>query len=200
MGRGRTNEERSAATVRHVLEVAEKHFAEAGYEAVSTEALVREAELTRGALYHHFGSKQGLFEAVVKAVQGRLALAVGATNADNKDAWTAFVRGCHAWLETATHPTVRRILLLDAPAVLGWERWLTLDAEGGGRLLREGILELAAQGDFGDVHPEALTQLLNGAMNQAALWVAHTSDQDAALETAKYTLEQLLEGLRQRSR
>ena len=194
--RGKVREERSAATVKRVLEIAEQHFAELGYKAVSTEALVREAGLTRGALYHHFGSKQGLFEAVVRDVQNRLAQAVTLAGAAERDPWAAFVGGCHAWLETATEPAVRQILLLDAPAVLGWERWLALDAEGGSRLLREGVAELVADGDIGDVHPEALTQLLNGAMNQAALWVAHAEPRDVTLKAAKLTLERLLEGLK----
>lgn len=182
--------------MQRVLGVAESHFAGVGYEAVSTEVIVREAGLTRGALYHHFGSKQGLFEAVVKTVQNRLAQAVREASRGEHDLWAAFMNGCHAWLGAATHPAARRILLLDAPAVLGWERWLALDAEGGGRLLREGVAKLVAKGELGDVQPEALTQLLNGAMNQAALWVAHTSDRDAALVDAKRTLERLLEGLR----
>lgn len=195
--KARTQEERSAATMQRVLEIAEKHFAEVGYEAVSTEALVREAGLTRGALYHHFGSKQGLFEAVVKNVQNRLSQAVEAASSDEQGLWAAFVSGCHAWLGAATHPAVRQILLLDAPAVLGWERWLALDAEGGGRPLREGVAELVAGGELGSVQPEVLTQLLNGAMNQAALWVAHAGNRDAALADAKRTLERLLEGLRE---
>lgn len=194
--RSKTQGERSAATVGRVLEVAERHFVANGYENTSTEALVQEAGLTRGALYHHFGSKQGLFEAVVKNVQHRLAHAVVAASTADQDLWAAFVAGCHAWLEAATHPAVRRILLLDAPAVLGWERWLALDAEGGGRLLREGVAELVAEGTLEGVQPEALTQLLNGAMNQAALWVAHAPDREAALGDAKLTLERLLEGLK----
>lgn len=195
--RGKVQEERSAATTKRVLKVAEQHFAELGYEAVSTEALVREAGLTRGALYHHFGSKQGLFEAVVRDVQRRLAQAVATASTAEQGAWTAFVKGCHAWLETATEPAVRQILLLDAPAVLGWECWLALDAEGGGHLLHEGVAELIREGEIGDVHPEVLIQLLNGAMNQAALWIAHAEHQGAALATAKLTLERLLDGLRQ---
>ena len=192
----RTQDERSATTISHVLQVAEKHFAAFGYEATSTEALVEEAGLTRGALYHHFGSKQGLFEAVIKVVQGRLTQAVVEASADGQDPWASFISGCHAWLDVATEPTVRRILLLDAPAVLGWERWLSLDEEGGGRLLRGGVTGLVTSGAIDVPSHEALTQLFNGAMNQVALWVAYAVDRDAALAAAKATLEQLLAGLR----
>jgi len=182
--------------VSHVLEVAERHFAASGYEAASTEALVREAGLTRGALYHHFGSKRELFRAVARVVQSRLAGAVEAASAEEGEPWTSFVSGCRAWLEASTEPTARRILLLDAPAVLGWEEWLSLDAEGGGRLLRQGVADLVKRGAVEVPDPEALTQLLNGAMNQAALWVAHAPNRDAALVAATRTLERLLAGLK----
>lgn len=193
---GKAQDQRSAATISHVLGVAEKHFAKFGYEATSTEALVQEAGLTRGALYHHFGSKKGLFEAVVRVVQGRLAHAVATASTEAQEPWAAFVGGCRAWLKASTEPTTRQILLLDAPAVLGWERWLALDTEGAAQLLREGITDLA-DGDLIDAtDQEALVQLLNGAMNQAALWVAYAPERDTALVVATITLERLLAGLR----
>ena len=117
----KTKKERSEQTINAVLEVAEKHFAEYGYAQVSTDALVQEIGLTRGALYHHFGSKQGLFEAVVERIHQKAASAISQTATDD---WEGFVNGCLAWLEVATDPTTQRILLLDAPAVIGWERWL----------------------------------------------------------------------------
>lgn len=191
----RTQDQRSAETTARVLEVAERHFAAYGFDGTATEALVAEAGLTRGALYHHFGSKQGLFEAVVAAVQGRLAQAVAAAAAD-REPWDALVAGCRAWLRAATDPAIRRILLLDAPAVLGWERWLVLDEAGGGRLLRSGVTALT-EGDLLETpNPEALVQLLSGAMNGAALWIAASAESGAALSEATATLEGLLEGLR----
>ena len=186
---------RSAATISHVLGVAERHFARFGYEATSTESLVKDAGLTRGALYHHFGSKKGLFEAVVRVIQARLAHAVVTASTEEEEPWASFVSGCRAWLEAATEPITRQILLLDAPAVLGWERWLALDTEGAARELREGLKGLAEGGLIdATTDQEALMQLLNGAMNQAALWVAYAPEHDAALVAATATLERLLGG------
>ncbi len=193
---GNAHDRRAAATINHVLAVAEQHFAEFGYGATSTEALVQEAGLTRGALYHHFGSKKGLFEAVVRIVQGRLVHAVATASAEAQEPWAAFMSGCRAWLDAATEPTTRQILLLDAPAVLGWERWLALDTEGAAQELREGLKGLAEGGLIDATDQEALLQLLNGAMNQAALWVAHAPEREAALVAATATLERLLVGLR----
>ena len=189
--RRKTQDERSAETTTRVLEVAERHFATHGYEGTSTEALVAEAGLTRGALYHHFGSKQGLFEAVVRSLQERLARAV-VDKADVRDPWEALVAGSRAWLETATAPEVRRILLLDAPSVVGWERWLALDEGGGGRLLREGVATLVAEGRLEIADPEALVHLLNGALNQLALWVSAAEDRKAALKAADEALMRVL--------
>lgn len=194
----KTQDQRSAETMARVLEVAERHFATHGYDATSTESLVADAGLTRGALYHHFGSKRGLFEAVVGAVQERLAQVV-ADQTRMDDPWEALRVGSRAWLGAATDSAVQRILLLDAPSVLGWERWLALDEGGGGRLLQEGV---AAEMGEGSLEPPlsldsaALAQLLNGALNGLALWVAAAEDREAALVAANKALERVLQGLR----
>ena len=189
----KSQEERSQETIAAVLDVAEKHFAELGYGGVSTETMVEEAGLTRGALYHHFGNKQGLFEAVVRRIQMGLAEAITASQ-NQVDPWQAFLEGCFVWLELATQPQTQRILLIDAPAVLGWERWQELDGDYGSRLLREGIHDLIASGIVKVKSEDALFHLMNGAMNQAALWIAQSPKPERALQEAKATLKALLEG------
>ena len=193
----KTHKERSEQTIQSVLEIAEAQFASLGYNGVATESVVEAAGLTRGALYHHFGSKQGLFEAVVERVQTRLAGAVARESGQQEDPWQAFVAGCFTWLEHVTKPEVQTILLIDAPAVLGWERWQAIDSEHGSRLLKEAISELVGTGEIAPPAEEALFHLLNGAMNQAALWVAQSPQPEEALEEAKQTLRVLLGGLRQ---
>ena len=194
--KGRTQQERSGKTTKKVLEVAEKHFAELGYAAVSTDALVYEVGLTRGALYHHFGNKQGLFEAVVERLQKRVGEAVEHETAAVDDAWQRFLAGCFAWLDAVTDRAALQILLIDAPAVLGWERWLEFDARHGSRLLREGIEELMTEGVLEISFEDALLHLLNGAMNQGALWVAQSPRPEQTLGEVKEVLRSVLEGLR----
>ena len=191
----RTQQERSEKTIETVLGVAEKHFA-LGYAAVSTDALVQEVGLTRGALYHHFGDKQGLFEAVVERLQKRVAATVEKETAAISDPWQSFLKGCFTWLNTVTDRAAQQILLVDAPAVLGWERWSGLDAEYGSRLLQKGIEELVAAKLMNVESEKALHHLLNGAMNQAALWVAQSPQPEQKLKEVKGVLEQVLEGLR----
>lgn len=186
-------------TIDSITAVAFKHFGEYGYADTSLEAVVQEAGVTRGALYHHFAGKQGLFEAVVAQVQRAIAAQTADAAQQSATPWEGFVVGCHAWLEAASDPVRQKILVIEAPAVLGWERWLQLDAEGGASLLRAGLEELSAAGMIQDVSPEALFHLLNGAMNQAVVWIAQADDPALALRQAQATLEQLLNGIVQRS-
>ncbi|MBV7329022.1 hypothetical protein KFU94_12335 [Chloroflexi bacterium TSY] len=109
--------------------------------------------------------------------------------------WDGLVAGCHTWLEAASDPMIQKILILDAPAVLGWERWREMDAESSASLLRASLKELEAAEIIVGASTEALFHLLNGAMNHAALWIVQEDDSAQALQHAKNTLEQLLNGL-----
>lgn len=184
------------ATMQRLLLIARDHFTRLGYANTATEDIVREAGVTRGALYHHFGSKQGLFEAVVEAVQAEVAVRIEAAAAAESTLWGEFVAGCRAFLGVALDPAIQRILLIDAPAVLGWERWREIDAEHGTRSLHEILTALQAEGAIQTESVEALTHLLTGAMNEAALWIARSEQPERALAQASRTLEALLNALR----
>jgi AcrR family transcriptional regulator len=191
-----SKKERSEQTMAAVLAVAERHFADLGYALVSTDALVQEIGFTRGALYHHFGNKQGLFEAVVERIHQKAARAIQEKSAHTSDVWQGFVKGCLAWLDVATDPATQRILLIDAPAVMGWKRWLELDAQYGSQLLTEGIEHLINTKVIVFPSKIALLHLLNGAMNQAALWVAQSPNPKQTRQEARKALVHLLNKLR----
>ncbi len=160
------------------------------------EAIVQEAGVTRGALYHHFDGKQGLFEAVVARKQAEAGAYIREQAGTAATPWDGFIAGCYAWLAASADPEFQRIVIMDAPAVLGWKRWLQIDAEYGAVSLREGLDELADGGIIAPPSIEALANLLNGALNQAALWIAQSSNPQSALREAESTLLVLLEGVR----
>jgi AcrR family transcriptional regulator len=176
--------------------VAREQFAREGYAESATEEIVRRAGVTRGALYHHFGSKQGLFVAVLEDVLRELAARVEAAAAAEGDLWVQLRVGCHAFLRAAIDPRVQRIALIDAPAVLGWETWRELDGAHSQRLLQSAMEALKASGQLSVASPAAATAVLSGAMNEAALWIARSDSPEAALAEAIDTLDRLLEGLR----
>ncbi len=182
-------------TLETILTVALRHFGEYGFAATSLEEVVREAGVTRGALYHHFKGKQALFEAVIKRIQQSIATRTALANQNPSDLWQGFIAACHAWLNAASDPQTQKILLIDAPAVLGWEKWLQIDAESGASLLREGLLELQSADLIQTPSIDALFHLLNGAMNQAALWIAQNEQPELALQQAQQSLEALLAGI-----
>jgi AcrR family transcriptional regulator len=192
-----TKAQQREATTARLIEIAREVFTEQGYASAPTEEIVRLAGVTRGALYHHFGSKEGLFAAVLDAVQQDVGRRVGAAADAHDDLWEQLVAGCAAFLETSRDPQVQRIMLVDAPAVLGWAAWRELDAQYSMKSLRELLEALMARGDLAPLPLDALTHLLSGAMNEAALWIAQ-SDNPAALDEATTALRHLLESLRRK--
>jgi AcrR family transcriptional regulator len=189
-----TQQERTEATTTSLVSAARELFAEDGYAATSLDAVVAKAGVTKGALYHHFGGKRELFEAVFVAEQGRLSDTVMAAVNGKEDPWEAFEAGCGAFIEACQEPGAQRIFLLDAPVALGWE---TI------RRLESGSLELMKQGiqmsiDAGSIEARPvvpLAHLLFGAVCESAMVVARAPDQDAALRDALAELHRLLSSL-----
>lgn len=189
----RTQAERLAATRAALLKEARAIFASAGYEAASTEEIVKRAKVTRGALYHHFKDKRALFEAVVEEVARGIATTIDDTAVPVSDPLEALIEGTSAFLDACLDPAVRHIYLIDAPAVLGWHRWREIDAPHGVRSLREGIAAVLAARPDPALAVEPLTFLLSGAFNEAALWVAEAKDEKTARRAMDRALGELIE-------
>lgn len=166
----RATREQSAATERRIREAARVLFAEHGYARVGLERVALAAGVTRGAIYHHFADKRALFEAVFGDAQATIADAV--SDAARGDGWQAIIDGSIAFVHAAVDPRVGRIVLIDGPAVLGWNQWRRTDAENSARLLAEGLSAL----DDLAVDAPAATALLSGAMNEGALWILDGGD------------------------
>ncbi|MDX1995923.1 MAG: TetR/AcrR family transcriptional regulator [bacterium] len=192
-----TKAEQREATTQLLIQVAREMFAKAGYGGTATEDIVQQAGVTRGALYHHFGSKEGLFAAVLEATQQDVARRIDEASAQTDDLWEQLLAGCRAFLAASLDPHVQRIMLIDAPAVLGWEAWRKLDEAHSMRMLRDLLGELRLQGVIRAVPLDALAHLLSGAMNEAALWIARADQPEKALHEATTTLETLLLALKQ---
>ncbi|TAJ91297.1 MAG: TetR family transcriptional regulator [Reyranella sp.] len=195
MSRPRTQAERLAVTRATLLREARLIFAASGYDAAATEEIVQRAKVTRGALYYHFKDKRAVFEAIVEEVASEIAAAVDERAAPAVDPLQALIEGTRAFLDACLDPAVRRIYLIDAPAVLGWHRWRDIDAPHGVRTLREGVAAVLAARPDPALGVEPITFLLSGAFNEAALWVAEAKDEKAARREMDRTLVQLLERL-----
>ena len=195
MDRPNKNVTRGAATRAQLIDIATRLFASRGYEDTSIEAVLQEAGVSRGSLYHHFAGKEALFEAVLDDVETRvgrqtIAAAVGADGpADALRA--AFL----AWIKLAGDPVVQRILLIDAPAVLGWERWRAMEERHALGAIRATLQAIADQGNLRPELVGTLAHVLLAAVNEIALVVARSDDPAAAMSEGADAIDELLRRL-----
>jgi AcrR family transcriptional regulator len=178
-----------------LLHAARTLFTERGYFSTGTEEIVAVAEVgTRGALYHHFADKQGLFEAVFEQVE--LDLAARAAVVITGDTGLArLTQGLDAFLDASLEPDVSRIILIDGPAVLGWARWREIEAQHGLGAIRHMLDEGVADGSIDVSDSQALAHLLLSAVDEAALFIAHAKQPRKARTQAGNALRSLLAGL-----
>ncbi len=195
MDRPNKNVSRGEATRGQLIAIARRMFADRGYEDTSIEAVLREAGVSRGSLYHHFASKEALFEAVAEDVETSVGEQTLAAAGGSDGPVAALRAGFLAWIRLAGDPVVRRILLIDAPSVLGWERWRSMEEDHALGLIRA-VLEVIAE--EGKLRPElvgTLAHMLLASVNEVALLVARSQDQEAAMQEGTDAIDELLQRL-----
>jgi AcrR family transcriptional regulator len=193
----RSQSERSESTRSALIEAARRLFAERGYAEVGTEEIVRAAGVTRGALYHHFSGKRDLFEAVYERIEIELAerIAAGALNANAESPLEAMRAGAEMFLQACTEPEAQRIVLLDGPAVLGWDRWREIAAEHGLGLIEATLQAAIEAGAMAPQPVRPLAHVLMGALDEAAMLVARAEDPVRMRAEVGRTLDFLLNAL-----
>jgi AcrR family transcriptional regulator len=165
----RTQRERSEATRAALTAAATALFAERGFHGTPAELVVRQAGVTSGALYHHFGDKRGLFRAALEAIERELARRVAAAARAGRDPWERLELGVAEYLRACGEPEVRRIVLLDGPSVIGWEEWHAVDAAHHLRPLAAALAASMRAGLLERRRPEPLARVLLGALTEAGL-------------------------------
>ena len=199
-GKGRTQEQRSRASRTALLTAARALFAERGFAGVGTAELVAAAGLTRGALYHQFGDKTALFLAVLEQIEQEITERIARVLIDTQDAsptdpLDVLAAGAEAWLDACAAPDVQRIVLLDGPAVLGWEQWRQVGQRYGLGLTMTAVQQAIAA-DALPAQPVApLAHILVGALDEAALYLARAADPDAARTQINHLLRRFVHSL-----
>ena len=191
----RTQAERSESTRAALIAAGRRLFAQRGYAAVGTEEVVREAGVTRGALYHHFNGKRELLEAVYEEMEREIAEELAQSLVPGASVRETLRAGADAFLDHCLEPEVQQIVLLDAPAVLGWERWREIGAKYGLGLISALVTAGIESGEIEPQPVEPLAHALLGALDEVAMFVARSDDQQAAREAAGQTLGGLVEAL-----
>jgi AcrR family transcriptional regulator len=188
-------EAKGQATRGRIVKAASRLFARSGYDSVSIEAVLTRSGISRGALYHHFDGKASLFEAVLEAMEGEIAQDIRAASRGMADPVEALRVGCAAWVDLSRSPVIRQIVLIDAPAVLGWAKWREIDARFGFGLLKASLNNAASSGRIAREKVEVLSHILLAALMEVVLVIARAADPDAEADLAKRVIGELIDRL-----
>jgi AcrR family transcriptional regulator len=174
----RTQSQRAETTRTALMDAARRLFTERGYDAVATEEIVRAAGVTRGALYHHFGGKADLLEAVYERLEAESTERVAriVLGSELESPLEAMKAGIEAFLDECAEPELQRIALHDAPAVLGWDRWREIAAANGLGLIEASLSAAIEAGEIRRLPVKPTAHLLLGALDEAAMLVARSEN------------------------
>ena len=189
----RTQAQRREATRTALLEAGRRLFAERGFESVGSEEICSAAGVTRGALYHHFDGKRGLFAAIFESIEAEL---VASFDLEGSDPLGILLEAVDQFLDLSLRSEVQRIALLDGPAVLGWDDWYEVEKRHGLGLIEASLTAASEAGQLRPLPVPELALMLLGALIEAALQLARAEDQEEARTRTGEALRALLEGLR----
>jgi AcrR family transcriptional regulator len=184
------------ATRAGILRAARKLFAKHGYAKTSLEAVVRSARVTTGAVYDHFGDKRSLFCAVAEAAEMEILQRLAKTTAGIADPWSKLVTATMSMLEICSEPSIRQIVFVDAPNVIGASEWHAIELRYSYGAMREVLAQLLAAGEIRALPVDLLAPMLLGALIAAANNVALAGDGKAALRNAREAASIFLQALR----
>ncbi|WOE75776.1 TetR/AcrR family transcriptional regulator [Alterisphingorhabdus coralli] len=190
---GRAN--RSAETQARIIAVARDEFAEHGFGGASLAAIVRKADVTTGAIYHHFADKKGLFQAVAEHLEQEILDHVAALPPLD-DPWEAFAQRIGGALEICARPDIARIVFKEAPSVIDPVTWREIEMQYAfGKVCME-IGALAQAGVIDAPNAELTSKILLGAIIEAAHMVASSEDKESALVEAQSAILKMVTALR----
>jgi AcrR family transcriptional regulator len=193
----RTQADRSASTRAALIKAGRALFAERGFAGVGTETIVRDAAVSRGALYHQFGDKTELFAAVLAEVEGEVTeqlAAVVLAEADG-DFVKLMTRSMELWLDACERPEVQRIVLVDGPSVLGWRRWRDICQHHILGLIESVLAQGMGEGTLTQLPAKPLAHLLLAMADEAAMYVSTAADVPGARQEIVTVLRPMLESL-----
>ena len=186
--------ERRAGTVAAILAAAQQLFAKRGFAATTIDDIAGRAGVAKGAVYHHFGSKEEILERVLDGIFVEIAARLRMAAGPSRDLFETMVKGTEIYLERVTAPEVKRISLVDGPAVLGWHKWREIDQRHFGRLAQAPLTKMLSE-RMNAAEVEAVFHLLTGAITEAALICATARNPKKKVQEMSSGLKLLLAGL-----
>jgi AcrR family transcriptional regulator len=190
-----TKAEQTASTKATIIAVARRLFATRGYDGTSTEAVLEESKVSRGALYHHFETKEALFAEVLEAVEVDITAATGRVRANSTDPVEALAAAFNCFLDMASESEVRQIVLTDAHSVVGWQKWREIEGRHGLGRLKQALTFIAATGRIREEMVDVFAHILLASLLEVAFMVARSPDRRSATKMGRKAMKELLERL-----
>ncbi|MEU6268255.1 TetR/AcrR family transcriptional regulator [Saccharopolyspora shandongensis] len=187
--------EYSESTRQALVDSAVELFTEHGYAGTSLDEIAKRARVTKGALYHHFGGKQALFEAAFDAVETSMVARLAEVISTGSP-WEATRSGLRAFLEVCLEPSYQRIVVQDGPAVMGWERWRAAEEAYTFGVVRGVVGTLVESGEIAPLPVEALARVVFGSLSAGATAIAGSKSPQQARADIGECIERVLDGLR----
>jgi AcrR family transcriptional regulator len=194
-----TKLEKAASTKAKIISVARRLFATRGYDGTSTEAVLEESQVSRGALYHHFENKEALFAEVMEAVEADITAATAHARKNVTDPVEALRQAFNTFLDLACETEVRQIVLIDAHSVLGWQKWREIEERYGLGRLKQALKLIASTGRIHEDMVDVFAHILLASLIEVAFIVSRSPDPRAASKTGQKAIKELLERLLTRS-
>ncbi|KUI27776.1 TetR family transcriptional regulator [Mycobacterium sp. IS-1496] len=193
----RTQAQRTAETRSRLIAAGRRLFAQQAFADVSTQAIVEAAGVTRGALYHQFTDKSALFEAVYEEVEQELMAEIAGhiTAHEPSDQLAAMRAGARLFLERCAAPDIHQIALVNAPAVLGWQRWREIGARYGLGVIEALLTQAVADGAIPAQPVRPTAHMVLGALDEAALYISRAEDAERAREEMYAVCDRLIDGI-----
>lgn len=188
--------EYSESTRRALVDSAVHLFTRRGYAATSLDEVAKRARVTKGALYHHFSGKQALFEAAFDAVESAVMTELAEIMAGPGDAWDRAMTGIRHYIQVCLDPSYQRIVVHEAPVVMGWERWREAEDHFSFGLVRAGIQALIDADEIDELPVEVTARLLFGALTAGATMIARSDDPKQTGAEVSTSIIGMLERLR----
>lgn len=190
------NKKEAAAfqTKSKILEIARQKFTTKGFHNTSSQEIVEEIGLTRGAFYHHFKNKEEILYELISMIQKELGDYVEKRAMTRDDTWEQLVIGCVAFVEKAVDKDTLKILLVDGPAIISWQEWKRMDSENSESHLKDQLLLLQREGKAKEAKIDYLTSFISGGLNEMAITIS--SQESFDIKYVESTIRMLLEGIR----
>ena len=185
-------------TREQLMDVATWLFESKGYADTSVNEICEALDITKGALFHHFKSKEGLFLAVWTRLQTEMdneARAAAIAARSRTDPYSAFLAGCRVYLKHATRREYQKIVLVDGPAILGIQGWYERDHDLGTQNVHAGVRYLSKKGIVAEHRVDALAVMLQSALNGAGFALSR-EEEGVSAESVYDAFEQMVKALR----